>query len=314
MAAALACLGVGLQAEAEIVQQRADQGAADPVALGLQLVGEPAQALAGPAQRRFRIAARGRPDQGLESRPQLRFGLDRGLPARPRPTQPARRQRALVGQVLEPAPDGARRQAGDLSHCRDAAIAGGLRFGGGPQAAPPLVEKGLQRFVALPDAVAINHPDRGRPASGATESLPGHSGGDQSPRRASGSRSVATKPQSIPQPEARSLPLNHSIRSFADGPLVIFFYGRVRSVRSTNAAAASASASRPNGAITCTPTGMPCAFSRPGTLAQGVPMSVHTRLKRAFPVLPKPSGAAPGAENVRSTSASLKASRRARRA
>ena len=136
MPAALACLGVGLQAEAEIVQQRADQGAADPVALGLQLVGEPAQALAGPAQRRFRIAARGRLDQGLESRPQLRIGLDRGLAARARPTQPARRQRALVGQVLEPAPDGARRQAGDLSHCRDAAIAGGLRFGGGPQAAP----------------------------------------------------------------------------------------------------------------------------------------------------------------------------------
>src|SRR4051812_28939056 len=219
MPAALACFGVGLQAEAEIVQQRADQGAADPVALGLQLVGEPAQALAGPAQRRFRIAARGRLDQGLESRPQLRIGLDRGLAARARPTQPARRQRALVGQVLEPAPDGARRQAGDLSHCRDAAIAGGLRFGGGPQAAPPLVEKGLQRFVALPDAVAINHQDRGRPASGATESLPGHGGGDQSPRRASGSRSVATKPQSIPQPEARSLPPIPSIRSFADGPL-----------------------------------------------------------------------------------------------
>src|SRR3954471_17807951 len=191
------------------------------LALALQLVGEPAQALAGPAQRRFRIAARGRLDQGLESRPQLRIGLDRGLAARARPTQPAPRPRALVGQVLEPAPDGARRQAGDLSHCRDAAIAGGLRFGGGPQAAPPLVEKGLQRFVALPDAVAINHPDRGRPASGARESLPGH-GGDQSPRRASGSRSVATKPQSIPQPEARSLPLNHSIRSFADGPLGLF--------------------------------------------------------------------------------------------
>src|SRR4051812_18442722 len=98
-------------------------------------------------------------------------------------------------------------------------MAGGFGFGGGQKAAPPLVEKGLQRFVALPDAVAINHPDRGRPASGARESLPGHGGGDQSPRRASGSRSVATKPQSIPQPEARSLPLNHSIRSFADGPL-----------------------------------------------------------------------------------------------
>src|SRR3954462_12345022 len=141
----------------------------------------------------------------------------RPAPRRRRRTSRAGRQGALVGQVLEPAPEGARPKAGDLSHCRDAAIAGGLRFGGGPQAAPPLVEKGLQRFVALPDAVAINHPDRGRPASGARESLPGH-GGDQSPRRASGSRSVATKPQSIPQPEARSLPLNHSIRSFADGP------------------------------------------------------------------------------------------------
>ena len=82
------CLGVGLQAEAEIVQQRADQGAADPVALGLQLVGEPAQALAGPAQRRFRIAARGRLDQGLESRPQP---ADRSRPRTcgPRPADAA---------------------------------------------------------------------------------------------------------------------------------------------------------------------------------------------------------------------------------
>src|SRR4051812_26858796 len=104
MAAALACLGVGLQAEAEIVQQRADQGAADPVALGLQLVGEPAQALAGPAQRRFRIAARGRLDQGLESRPQLRIGLDRGLAARARPTQPAGGSGLWSARSLSPRP------------------------------------------------------------------------------------------------------------------------------------------------------------------------------------------------------------------
>src|SRR5215207_2321526 len=43
----LAGFGVGLQAEAEPVQQLAHQRAADLMALGLKLVGKPAQALAG---------------------------------------------------------------------------------------------------------------------------------------------------------------------------------------------------------------------------------------------------------------------------
>ena len=213
--AALACLGVGLQAEAEIVQQRADQGAATRW---------PWACSSSASRRRLlrvqRSGASGSP-RAVGSTKASRAGLSCGSVSTEglRPA-PGRRSRpggsGLWSARSEPAPDGARRQAGDLSHCRDAAIAGGLRFGGGPQAAPPLVEKGLQRFVALPDAVAINHPDRGRPASGPGNRFPAMAAIDLLAAR--GSRSVATKPQSIPQPEARSLPLNHSIRSFADGP------------------------------------------------------------------------------------------------
>ena len=50
----------------------------------------------------------------------------------------------------------------------------------------------------------------------------------------------------------------------------------------------------------------------PGTLTQGTPISVHSRLKRGSPVDASPLGAAPGAENVSSISTSLEYLRQAR--
>ena len=38
---------------------------------------------------------------------------------------------------------------------------------------------------------------------------------------------------------------------------------------------------------------------KPGTLTQGVPISVHSRLNIGLPVEPKPCGAAPGADGVK---------------
>jgi hypothetical protein len=49
-------LGVGLQAIAQLVQHRGHQALADAVALLAQFAGQLPQALAGPAQRRVRVA------------------------------------------------------------------------------------------------------------------------------------------------------------------------------------------------------------------------------------------------------------------
>ena len=59
------------------------------------------------------------------------------------------------------------------------------------------------------------------------------------------------------------------------------------SASSTNRAAASAFASSPYLAITCTPTGNPPSAMR-GNVDAGTPISVQSRLKRASPVEPSP--------------------------
>ncbi len=69
-----------------------------------------------------------------------------------------------------------------------------------------------------------------------------------------------------------------------------------------------------NRAITCTPTGNPPSATVAGTLTQGVPIKVQSRLKRGSPVEASPFGAAPGAENVSNTSTSSNISANACRA
>src|SRR5437868_758086 len=66
VAVALRGLAVALQTVTRLIEQVADQGAADLVTLRLQRLRQTAQALAGPAQRRFRIPAGRRFDQSFE--------------------------------------------------------------------------------------------------------------------------------------------------------------------------------------------------------------------------------------------------------
>ena len=66
MAVAFRGLAVALQTVTRLIEQVADQGAADLVTLRLQRLRQTAHALAGPPQRRFRIPAGRRFDQGLE--------------------------------------------------------------------------------------------------------------------------------------------------------------------------------------------------------------------------------------------------------
>src|ERR1700690_3605760 len=67
------------------------------------------------------------------------------------------------------------------------------------------------------------------------------------------------------------------------------------SARSRNQAASSAVRSRAKRPTICTPSGKPRESNDPGTLMQGGPSSVHSRLNMGSPVEPSPSGAAPGA-------------------
>uniref|UniRef100_UPI0026044341 histidine triad nucleotide-binding protein n=1 Tax=uncultured Caulobacter sp. TaxID=158749 RepID=UPI0026044341 len=60
--------------------------------------------------------------------------------------------------------------------------------------------------------------------------------------------------------------------------------------------------------------GRPLGPRRPGTLTQGVPISVHRRLNMADPVVAKPSGASPGAAKVSKASQSANRSPRRWRA
>jgi hypothetical protein len=65
----------------------------------LKLVGKPAQALAGPAQRPLWIAARGRLDQSLQIAHQVGISLDGRLAAAACATDPTGRKGRCLGQV-----------------------------------------------------------------------------------------------------------------------------------------------------------------------------------------------------------------------
>src|SRR4029077_8368482 len=84
-------LAVALQTVTCLIEQVADQGAADFVTLRLQRLCQTAHAFAGPPQRRFRIPAGRRLDQGFEIGEQRRILGNRRLAPRSRPPNPFRR-------------------------------------------------------------------------------------------------------------------------------------------------------------------------------------------------------------------------------
>jgi hypothetical protein len=169
MAVAFAGLAVGLQAEFLRVQQLAHHRAADPVAPGDQGGRRLRQALAGPAQRRHRVAPLARLRSSAPS------GLDQGQQiAKPRrilrhqQLAPAAETANPVGglrvgrsQPLQATADRACRNARRRRHRSDAAVSGGACLGRGIQAALAFAQVRAQRHEALADQVRINHPNGG---------------------------------------------------------------------------------------------------------------------------------------------------------
>jgi hypothetical protein len=157
MADALRGLAISLQAEPAILEEFAHQRMADLVTLGLKRRREPAQALARPAQRRLRIAARRRLDQSLQIRNQRDILRHCRLTSTAQTANTPRQQILAAGQFLQPAADRARRHTGCRRHRSDPAIASRDSLGGGNQPTATLIQERRNRFKPLTDRKYVNH-------------------------------------------------------------------------------------------------------------------------------------------------------------
>jgi hypothetical protein len=133
------------------------------VTLRLQRLRQAAHALAGPPQRRLRITARRRFDQGLEIGEQLWVLGDRSLASRARSPNPLRRarpresRRLVLRQFFQAPPDRARRNPGRHRDRRDPAITRGECLRRRDQTTAPFIEKRGHRRKPLSDGFDIDH-------------------------------------------------------------------------------------------------------------------------------------------------------------
>src|SRR3984893_645071 len=155
VAVALRGLAVALQTVTCLIEQVADQGAADFVTLRLQRLRQTAHALAGPPQRRFRIPAGRRLDQGFEIGEQRRVLGNRRLAPRARPPNPFRR--LILRQFLQAPPDRARRNPSRHRDRRDPTITRGECLRRRAQTTAPFIEQRAHRRHTLSDRFDIDH-------------------------------------------------------------------------------------------------------------------------------------------------------------
>ncbi len=154
----LARLAIGLQTELLLVQQLAEQSAANPVALGDQRLRQLRQALHRPAQRRHRIAARIRLDQRQQ------IGNQRGILRHPLlaattgTADPTQVKHLGIGQFLQPPANRAGRHAGGARYRRNATIPGRLGFCRREHAPGTLVQVLRKRRIAPANRGDVDHP------------------------------------------------------------------------------------------------------------------------------------------------------------
>ena len=162
---AFARLAIGLQAELLRLQQLADNGVADLVAELVEFGRQPAQALAGPTQRRRGIPACIWLDKCVQIVEQLRIGFGQRFAPASRTTNAARRERIQRFNVFQAASDRARGDARHTRHRGDAAISRGLGFRRSEKPPLPFVEMRQHRRVALLERILIDHPQELRRAT-----------------------------------------------------------------------------------------------------------------------------------------------------
>ena len=116
-----------------------------------------------PPQRRFRITAGRRLDQGFEIREQRRVLEDRSLASRSQSPNPLRRAcpreggRLVLRQFLQAPPDRARRNPRRYRDRRDPPITRGERLGRRHQTTAAFIEKRGYRRKSLSDGFDIDH-------------------------------------------------------------------------------------------------------------------------------------------------------------
>src|SRR6266511_2515093 len=145
MLTAFSRLDVALERVAQLVQQVGDDGMADGVAEGLQRDGQRPGTLAGPPQRRVRIAGRGGLDQRIEVAQQRRVEDGGRFPSAPGPATASGRQSRLAIDLAYTALNGRPRNPRRPFHQPDAAVPERARFGRCPQPTRPLGEHRRQR-------------------------------------------------------------------------------------------------------------------------------------------------------------------------
>ena len=155
---AFAGLGVGLQAEAEVFEQAADQIGADLIVLLGQRGGEMALTATHPQQVGLRIASGGRGNQIEQGLAQA--GL---LEGRRLATTAAAADAAVwpfgrfLVELLQAAPDRAARYACEMRHHRDAAAARSASLAGGEQTKPSLIQVRRDCLIAHTNGVPVDH-------------------------------------------------------------------------------------------------------------------------------------------------------------
>ncbi len=165
MVGAFARLGIGLQAEAQALQQAADQLLAGGEAAFRQRGGQTTLALAHPPQGGLGIAADRWFDQLVQGRQNPRLGLGRWLAAAARSPNPRAEHHGASTQVCQAATNRAARNPGCQRNRNHPAAASSTRLTGREQPAPSLVQNRLQRLEASLDGSDVDHPLRiGAPA------------------------------------------------------------------------------------------------------------------------------------------------------
>src|SRR5579871_3148658 len=151
MRLAFARLAVGLQTVAGLLQQMPYRRRSNGIALSAQFLCQPSRALAGPAQRRHRIASTVRFDQALQCRFEsgtYHLGL---LAPRARPPLPSVGRRVSAAQLSHAASDCRMRQTGCRTHHGNAASTQSHCFHSGPPS-----PRTLREFIRKSLELALN--------------------------------------------------------------------------------------------------------------------------------------------------------------
>ena len=150
-------LAITLQAIAHPMQQSPYQSAACGISELGQFQRQPSRALAGPAQRRLRIAARERLDQTLQLFRKVGLMLDTGFAPTSGPANSAAGQNVARRDLTQSDEDRTPRNPCRACHQRDAAVSMRTGFRGGPDAPCMLVETRGKRSELLPNCSFESH-------------------------------------------------------------------------------------------------------------------------------------------------------------